>query len=84
MKQKLISQTIFVTKSLLWSVLFFIATMAILNWEEFSSAAKKGEGPKSWVIKEHGEVKELIPVKVGVSSKLSPIIEIFKSINECF
>ncbi len=83
MKQKLISQAIFISKSLLWSVLFFFAIMTILNWEELSSATKKGS-PKSWVIKEHGEGKELIPVKVGVSSKVSPVMQIVKSINECF
>lgn len=81
MKQKLINQAIFISKSLLWSVLFFVTTMAILNWEELSSAKKNGS-PKSWVIKEDGKGKELIPVKVGVNDGISPFMRVLKEIND--
>lgn len=61
MKKKIIAQTVFFSKSLLWSFLLYVVCMAAINWEEFSSR-KKHDG-QYWVKKETS--KELIPIKVS-------------------
>jgi hypothetical protein len=66
MKQKLIAQTLFISKSLLWSVLFYLAAMTIINWEELSPNKKKENG-QSWVKKNNQ--KELIPTEVSTILK---------------
>ena len=81
MKKKLISRTTFICKSLAWSVLFYFTAMVIINWEEYSMESKD----KSWVIKKgQGEGKELIPVKVMIDDKITPLGRIMEEIDKYF
>jgi hypothetical protein len=65
MKQKFISQTVFLGKSLLWSVLLYTVVMAAINWEELSH--RKKQDSRSYVQQETG--KELIPIKASAQDE---------------
>jgi hypothetical protein len=60
MNKKIISRALFIGRSLLWSLLFYIVTMVAINWDEFSNTKKSGQ---SWV--KQATEKELIPMDVS-------------------
>jgi hypothetical protein len=66
MKRKLIARTLFFSKSLLWSVLFYLTAMTIINWEELS--IRKTRNDERSYVKKNAQ-KELIPVAVSSISK---------------
>lgn len=66
MKRKLVTRSLFVGKSLLWSVLFYLAIMTMVNWEEVST--RKNEGSERSYVKKNTQ-KELIPVAVSTIAK---------------
>jgi hypothetical protein len=72
MKRRIISQTLFIGKSLLWSLLMYVIVMISVNWDELGNTSKKQENGQSWVKK--SEEKELIPVKAGEQSEKGRVL----------
>jgi hypothetical protein len=62
MNKKIISRALFIGRSLLWSLLFYVVTMVAINWDEFSNNRKQDNG-RGWVQKT--TEKELIPMEVS-------------------
>ena len=62
MNRRIISRALFFSKSLLWSLFFYVVTMVIVNWDEFSNR-KVQENGQTWVKKNAD--KELIPVEAS-------------------
>ncbi|MBL7720026.1 MAG: hypothetical protein JNL72_14410 [Flavipsychrobacter sp.] len=62
MKRKFVTQTAFMGKSLLWSLLLYLAVMAVLNWDDIRKGRE--QEPQPWVQK--SDPNRLVPVKVSV------------------
>lgn len=58
MKQKLFSQTIFIAKSLLWSLLLYVTTMMIIHWDDITR--KNSDKP----LVNYKQEEQAAPVKV--------------------
>lgn len=67
MKQKLINRALFISKSLLWSLLLYVSVMAIVNWDDFAIKKNRPADTQSWVRK-NDNGKELIPVKASIAT----------------
>jgi len=83
MKQKLISRALFISKSLLWSLLLYVTVMAIVNWDEFSIKKKTNPDTQSWVRKSDNG-KELIPVKASIGKGVQLVTYVKNVIDVIF
>ena len=71
MNKKIISRVLFLGRSLAWSLLFYVITMMIVNWDELTGP-KDPATNSSWVHRSATQ-KELVPIDVSVEKPESEI-----------